>query len=337
MAKWIEDIGPAAPVSLLAERTLKARLRNARAALDACQHDCQHEQIHRLRVAMRRAVAALEAFRDWLPTRRQRKLKKLLHQGRRAAGKVRDLDVFARQLEPSLVGLDHAAALVATRVSTQRRHALPKVARVRVKFGKRDFRRQAIDLLRRVRWRAGADDQPEPTVRQEALRCLQPAIEQFRTASQADLSHIDYLHGFRIAGKNLRYSLEIFGNVIDEQRRDALLAELIELQDRLGDINDLWLAVGRLNDWIDDEPHAPTRAELVDLCQRVQARLDDLHAEVLRAHDPDEVQQFLGRLEDALLADEATNNSPSRNGQAHGSAPNPTAAAPTEWLPDFTD
>lgn len=56
------------------------------------------QRVHQLRVATRRAIAAIDAFRDLLPTKRADWFTKQLRRIRRAAGEARDLDVLTDRL-----------------------------------------------------------------------------------------------------------------------------------------------------------------------------------------------------------------------------------------------
>src|SRR5207244_2166671 len=57
------------------------------------------ENVHQLRVATRRAAAALRIFLDCLPGRLHDKTRKALRGLRRAAGEARDWDVFFEHLK----------------------------------------------------------------------------------------------------------------------------------------------------------------------------------------------------------------------------------------------
>src|SRR5215216_5421763 len=102
--KWIDGIGPETPVADAARRSLELRLAVVANALPLAAHLSEHdiEHVHRLRVATRRAAAALKLYRDWLPLKPARWIKKRLRQIRRAAGETRDLDVLIERLQREL-------------------------------------------------------------------------------------------------------------------------------------------------------------------------------------------------------------------------------------------
>src|SRR5215212_5938250 len=102
--KWIDGIGPETTVAEAASRSLEPRLAVIAHSLPLAAHLAEHdiEHVHRLRVATRRAAAALKLYRDWLPRKSTRWIKKRLRQIRRAASEARDLDVLIERLQREL-------------------------------------------------------------------------------------------------------------------------------------------------------------------------------------------------------------------------------------------
>src|SRR3954466_9022178 len=98
--KWIEGIGSENPVEEAARRSLEPRLAAVARCLPLAAHLAEHEfeHVHRLRVATRRACAALKLYKQLLPEKPARWLKRRLRKIRKAAGDARDLDVLSRRL-----------------------------------------------------------------------------------------------------------------------------------------------------------------------------------------------------------------------------------------------
>src|SRR5512144_1897709 len=99
--RWTPDVLPD-------DRTVDVAVRTMRNRLDAVLHyltlaaeteDKDGEHVHQLRVWSRRAVAALDLYRDWMPRRRRKWVRKHLKQIRRAAGGTRDCDVLIQRLQ----------------------------------------------------------------------------------------------------------------------------------------------------------------------------------------------------------------------------------------------
>src|SRR5690242_1684702 len=93
--KWAEISDPQTPARRFAKSVLTERLDAVESMLPRAVHhhveDIEH--IHQLRVACRRAAAALRAFAP-LMNKKPRKLKQWLGVIRDAAGPARDIDVL---------------------------------------------------------------------------------------------------------------------------------------------------------------------------------------------------------------------------------------------------
>src|SRR5215470_7965644 len=102
--KWINGIAPDGSVVDAARVSLSARLTAVAhwLPLAAYHADQDIEHVHRLRVSTRRAVATLRLYRDWLPDKKRRSIKKRLKKIRRAAGDARDLDVLGDYVKTEL-------------------------------------------------------------------------------------------------------------------------------------------------------------------------------------------------------------------------------------------
>src|SRR5262249_50254482 len=98
--KWIDGIPADASATAAAESVLRARLRAAVEMIESVTRKTvkDPEYVHQLRVATRRATAALDCFRAWLEPIAFKKLRKRLRRVRRVAGAARDLDIFISYL-----------------------------------------------------------------------------------------------------------------------------------------------------------------------------------------------------------------------------------------------
>src|SRR5919204_6722773 len=98
--KWIPDLTAATPLADAARRVLIVRLEAVRDYLARALSDSDKdpEYVHQLRVATRRARAALDIFAPCLPAKTYKTAKKHLKGIRRAAGEARDWDVFLASL-----------------------------------------------------------------------------------------------------------------------------------------------------------------------------------------------------------------------------------------------
>ena len=78
---------------------------------------------------------------------------------------------------------------------------------------------------------------------------MAPAATAFFAAADGDLSDVKALHSFRIAGKRLRYAMELFAAAFPPAFREELYPLVEELQEKLGEINDHAAAAARLEEW----------------------------------------------------------------------------------------
>ena len=98
--KWIADLSSEASYLDAARHVLTVRLETVRHFLESirAQVDQDPEYVHQLRVSTRRAKAALDVFKNCLPKKAGRRIRKSLKEFRCAAGAVRDWDVFLHGL-----------------------------------------------------------------------------------------------------------------------------------------------------------------------------------------------------------------------------------------------
>ncbi|HVT29975.1 MAG TPA: CHAD domain-containing protein, partial [Lacipirellulaceae bacterium] len=157
--KWIEGIGPESRIEDAARRSLEPRLAAVARCLPPAAHLAQHdiEHVHRLRVATRRAVAALKLYREFVPRKPARWLKKRLRKIRRAAGDARDLDVLKQRIAEEY---GERIAPILEVISAEREAVQPAIVRIAARCGKdHKFVRTTAKLLERI----GAD-QPHDDV-----------------------------------------------------------------------------------------------------------------------------------------------------------------------------
>lgn len=256
---WLMGDGPRMPVGQMAADMLRHRFdavwRELRAAIKA---PGQAEHVHKLRVATRRTLAAVDAFRPVMPAKRRAWFEKRLRRLRRAAGDARDLDVLAVRLSGSTAGAARRrlAALLA-----DKRHA----SRMPIREQFDDL--VAVDWPRRVD-RLLADihgRRRRSRFRNFARRRFKPMVKSFFEKADRRLRDDEEIHALRIEGKKLRYALEIFGAVFPPRDRDRCQESLERLQKTLGDFTDHASAADRLSRWARHADTGPDRDLLLSL------------------------------------------------------------------------
>lgn len=232
------------PCLLAARAVLKDRLRTVERWLEsAAEEDPVPEKTaHQLRVATRRAAAAIRLFRDSLPAGPVRSLKRVLREVRQAAARTRRADVQRGLLAEQTQGEIAAAAGAAVEKLLAEREAADRELG-RLAAGAR--RVVANDRRRLLRGLAGdaatraASPRGAYVMAELAGKCL-PRLIAPLVGDPASLADEDLvaLHELRLRAKRARYALEIFENCLPTEVFQPAEECLVEAQSRLGDVND---------------------------------------------------------------------------------------------------
>ncbi len=249
--KWITGLVPEMPLLAAARHVLFVRLQVVREALPwvIAHADEDIEHIHQLRVGTRRADAALRIFRVCLPDKVYRASRARLRLIRRGAGAVRDWDVFLADLRQRLhnaapadqPGLDFLIGYGVGQRKLLLDQLIPLCQDQRVEF--EGFLADLIGALRepeQLEERSAFQDLARPM-----LAALRQTLEEKATGDLSDYAH---LHQVRIAGKRLRYAMEVFADCFPESFRQELYPQVEAMQEILGRANDSHVAAGRLGE-----------------------------------------------------------------------------------------
>ncbi len=244
------------------------------------------EELHDMRVAVRRLRAAVQLFRPYLPKQQAAYLRKNLRRLGHALGPARDYDVMLANLA------DYRAALPA-----QAQESLEPLARRWQR--KRERAREAmLAYLESKRYRVlkqrmhaflepasapaagtgknGAAAAPpsalhEPLVCAEVPGLLASRYEKVLTYEPSlQGASIERLHALRIDCKRLRYALEFLREALCAEAEDAI-DDLKQAQDHLGEMNDAYVASQVLRKLLekwqgaaDDSGYPPATREALD-------------------------------------------------------------------------
>jgi CHAD domain-containing protein len=241
--KWISDLTAETPVADAARRVVTFRLEAVRDSLGLALQEAEHnpDHVHQLRVATRRASAALEVFSNCLPHKVYKAARRQLRTIRRAAGDARDWDVLlarltkhaAEQSADDRAGLDMLIGYaVAHRIPAQTR--LKSVCR-NYPFGFERFMAETVGAIRYKR----PGEEPLASFARPLLAQL---LEELNLAQLRNKDDFEQLHEIRITGKRLRYVMEIFVDCFGPALRRQLCPVVGELQEILGFVNDHFVA-----------------------------------------------------------------------------------------------
>src|SRR5262245_17768361 len=206
--KWIDGLhagmGAIDAARLALEMRLQAVASRLPQAAKQAGEDVEH--VHQLRVATRRAAAALRTFAILAPGKPLRRVRRKLKRLRHAAGDARDWDVFllglvAREKVAAArrAGLDFLIGFAQGRRQAAQAALLEAHEEVATRF-----EQASAALLERLRL---PNDMPKRLeLRDLAAPHLSALLRELEEAAAADLADYENLHAIRIVGKRLRYA-----------------------------------------------------------------------------------------------------------------------------------
>ena len=203
--------------------------------------------LKQMRVATRRMRSVWRVFDGAYRRGEQRRYLDELRVTATRLGAVRDLDVLLEGLpaEPALVPLADAWR-------TGREAAWAELLALIDADAYRRFIDDYLDFVerpgrhatKRLAGASVADEAPD-----RIRRAYQRLVSVGPSVAAVDAVG---LHGLRILGKRLRYTLETFRDVLPEPLAGRLLARLVAMQDHLGALNDAIVAGRAAADWLAD-------------------------------------------------------------------------------------
>jgi len=241
--------------------------------------DLDPEDVHRVRVAARRARAVLRAARPLLDPEWSEPLRDELKWLGGSLGRRRDVDVLIAHLDREIEQLEQperdAAASLVGRLGEERTTA----------------QAVALDTLQSERYYRLLDALEGaargPRVRRGQVSLKELAQSEFRRLSRIAKrlgpdSSDDELHRARIAGKRARYTAELAEDEIGKPA-PRLIERAKELQDVLGAHQDAIVAEARLRGLLADAPGSGAAFATGRLVERERARRDQARAELPKA------------------------------------------------------
>jgi CHAD domain-containing protein len=256
------------------------------ANIPGVRQDIDTEFLHDFRVSVRRARSLLSQMKGVLDAGTTATLQKRLKAMGAATGNVRDLDVYLLKkaayidrvpdvLKPGVIQLFR---------TLQRKRRYAKDRMVRAMAGC-DFTTALSDLDAYV----GADPLTGPGTPNGSRPIAELAkaviFKRYRRIVKkggrvSDTTPDERLHDLRIECKKLRYLLEFFTSLFPEHQMKKLVKQLKQLQDNLGDFNDLSVQQAFLVNHLDTIP--PKTSQGVMLAAATGGLITRLHM----AHQP---------------------------------------------------
>ena len=208
------------------------------------KEDIDSEFLHDFRVAIRRSRSGLAQLKGVLPLNITETMKNELAYLGRITGPTRDLDVYFLYKENFLSRLPRVlreglAGFFTEMTDRRRRERESLIAAL----GSPRYRK--IVSVWQNYLDGGADDDPsrysERPVYEYACKIIQRRYDRIMKKGRAigPASPDEDLHRLRIQCKKLRYSLEFFASLFPKKKISQVIKQLKQLQDNLGDFNDL--------------------------------------------------------------------------------------------------
>jgi CHAD domain-containing protein len=217
-------------------RTQAALLRLSKELRRATKNPEDADAIHDLRVSIRRYTQCLRTFSELYDPVEVKRIRRRLRKLMKLCGEARNCDIAIALLEQAGLPADNRSL---TRLRKMRSKGEAELVQHLEKKRWDGFARE--NRLRPCRWQSGRGTWSFGSdVVSNAQRFLQRMCADFFSAGAvAAAAHDDYekLHQFRLLGKRFRYTLELFRDAYGSGM-DQRLAELRQLQDKLGEIND---------------------------------------------------------------------------------------------------
>jgi CHAD domain-containing protein len=246
--KWISDLTGTTPLDNAARHVLSVRLDVVRHYLPLAlrEADKDPEHVHQLRVATRRARAALDIFAPCLTAKSLKAAKQHLRTIRRTAGAARDWDVFLAELQAEAKPAPRRRPgydLLLGYALGQRALAQADLESIGAQEYPFTFDRIVAETVVGVR---SADDPGLRVLIDLAQPLLSGVARELEQAAAGNIDDYAHLHQVRIIGKRLRYALEVCADCFAAPLRESVYPAVEEMQEILGTANDSHVAVERL-------------------------------------------------------------------------------------------
>jgi triphosphatase len=246
------DIDQQAAFQIIARSCLHQAVAN-----EAALHGDTAEAVHEMRVAIRRLRAAISLFGQMLAGRQVEAIKAKLKWIAKALGPARELDVFVERVVKRVEADEptNGAAWVSVNrdVHSRRRGAFSRAEDAVASARYRDIVLDTLEWIEAGDWTRNNDDFARALrERPVAIGAAEELRRRFRKIRRqgARLAGLDRQrrHKLRIKVKKLRYAADFFATVFSgkksARRRKKFLTKLKEMQDALGDLNDILVHEG---------------------------------------------------------------------------------------------
>ncbi len=259
----------------VARTTLRAYLDEVWKTCEKASTTVEPETVRHLRVTARRTSVALSIFSPLLPKTLVASFKQSLRDLRQTAGATRDYDVLSERLQLHLPPESGSSSIQRSSISQ-----LLQLVTI-----KQTVNRASIMSLRSQLmlwgWHSRASDLTDLTQQKKKLyksfiqNRLKKSCAQFAVIAKSRKKKPKTLHQLRIAGKNLRYALELLPKKDLSKPLETCQKILRVMQNKVGDFTDHTAAAEILKQF-PKEPMADDMLYVINTMQREEDTLANI-------------------------------------------------------------
>lgn len=246
---------------LFGAKALLKRLQDVAKEVDGVRKADDIERIHDMRVATRRVRSALPLFKKCLPGKSSKKWNKEMKRVTQALGTARDTDVQIDSLQGLLDNLTDPSCRpgirrLLLRLQQKRENAQGKVLKAMDGLELSGVLEEMGGTLRQIRVQARMHhaDESSPYVYERAYLAISFRLENMLAYETyvTQPERIEELHAMRIAAKRLRYTMEVFEPLYQDDLKQPIKT-VRKVQTLLGDIHDCDVWVDYVPQFLEEE------------------------------------------------------------------------------------
>ena len=233
------------------------------------------ETVRRLRVTAKRTSVALSIFSPLLSKKLVASFKHSLRSLRKTAGATRDYDVLSERLQLHIPPESSSSSIQRSSLSQ-----LLQLVAIKQTVNRASIMSVRSQLLL-WGWQSRSDDITAPTQQNKKLykafiqHRLKKSCAQFSVIAKSHKKKPEQLHQLRIAGKNLRYALELLPKKDLSKPLETCQKILRKMQKKVGDFTDHTAAAEILKQF-SKEPMADDILYVINTMQREENTLANI-------------------------------------------------------------
>lgn len=240
----LPDLAKSAMLPEVLQTLIWSCLQHLQSNLSGAMHSDDAEYLHQMRVALRRLRVVLRLTEKFRADESLSALSKDISSLCVVLGRIRERDVFVAQtLRPMCKRMAGHTGLQALLAACERQRA-GSYATLRSEAQARELQRLMLRFsiwMNGPYWQlSGGDATPAYIFATRHLKKL--AVKFCQAGKQLNAVDAARLHSLRILAKKLRYSAEFFSGLFGKSKAKSFLAAISQVQEVLGNINDVAVA-----------------------------------------------------------------------------------------------